>query len=72
MGEREQILWVCFVEVGEVDVHPILPVLLSYYHDIGEPIGIFHLDQRTDVDELLDFFINDLFHRGVWGGRVQL
>lgn len=49
----------CFVEVGKVNALAILPILLLDYHDVGELVRILHLDNGSNIDELLDFLVDD-------------
>lgn len=60
MRKRERIFWACLVQVGEVDVFAVLSIFFLNHHYIGQPIGVFNFDDRSDVDELLDFFVDDL------------
>lgn len=72
-----------FVGVSEIDAHVILPILLLNYHDVGELVGVLHLDHGSNIDMLLDFLVDDqvmflgellpfLFNRRMVGRNLEL
>jgi hypothetical protein len=50
----------CFVETRVVDAHPKLPVGLWDDHRIGQPPGVVDLPYEANVEQLLDFFTDEV------------
>ena len=43
VGKWKGVLGTCLVQVGKVDAHSPLPILLSHDEDIGEPVEVLYL-----------------------------
>jgi hypothetical protein len=58
--ERKRIFATCLVETCVVDAHPKLPVGLRDDHRIGQPPGVVDLPYEASVEQLLDFFTDEV------------
>jgi hypothetical protein len=50
----------CLVETCVVDAHPNLPVGLRDDHRIGQPPSVVDLPCEASVEQLLDFFTDEV------------
>ena len=57
-GQREVVLRASFVYVSEVDTESPLAICFFDEHDISQPLGIFHLSDRSCLEELADLLVD--------------
>ena len=57
---RERILGANFIQVCEVYTHPSLPILLFYYHRIGQPFRVEHFLNNPSLLKLVHLLLNSL------------
>jgi hypothetical protein len=60
--ERKRIFVTYLVETCIVDAHPKLPIALQDDHRIGQPPGVVDLLYEANIEQLLDFFTDEVFH----------
>ena len=58
--QRETVLWACFVYISEVNTESPLAVCFCDEYDISQPFRIFHLSDRSCLEELADLLVNGL------------
>ena len=56
--QREAVLRACFVNVGEVDIESPLAIFFFDEHNVSQPLGIFHLSDRSCLEELTDLLVD--------------
>ena len=56
--QREAVLWACFVYVGEVDIESPLSICFLDEHNVSQPLRIFHLSDRSYLEELADLLVD--------------
>ena len=56
--QREAVLWACFVYVGEVDTESPLAICFLNEDDVSQPLRIFHLPDRSCLEELADLLVD--------------
>ena len=56
--QREAVLRASFVYVSEVDIE--LPLAICFFdeYNIGQPLGIFYLSDRSCLEELVDLLVD--------------
>ena len=56
--KRETVLWTCFVDVSEVDTE--LPLAICFFdeYDVGQPLRILYLPDRSCMEEFADLLID--------------
>jgi hypothetical protein len=57
---RKRIFGTCLVETCVFDAHPKLPVGLRDDHRIGQALGVVHLPYEANVEQLFDFFTDEV------------
>ena len=57
-GQREAILRASSVYVSEVDSESPLAIFFFDEHNISQPLGIFHLSDRSCLEELADLLVD--------------
>ena len=55
--QRETILWACSVDVNEVDTDSPLAVCFFDKYDVGQPLRILHLPDRSCLEEFVDLLV---------------
>jgi hypothetical protein len=58
--ERKRIFGTCLVETCVVDAHTKLPVGLRDDHRIDQPPGVVDLPYEASVEQLFDFFTDEV------------
>ena len=56
--QREAVLQACFIYVGEVDTESPLAICFLDENNISQPLRIFHLSDRSYLEELADLLVN--------------
>ena len=56
--QREIVLWACFVDVSEVDTESPLAVCFFDKYNVGQPLGILHLPDRSCLEEFVDLLVD--------------
>ena len=56
--QRETVLWACFVDVSEVDTDSSLTIFFFDEYDVGQPLGILYLPDRSCLEEFADLHID--------------
>ena len=56
--QREAVLRACFVYVGEVDTESPLTICFLDEHNVSQPLGIFHLSNRSCFEDLADLLVD--------------
>ena len=56
--QREAVLWACFVYVGEVDTESPLAICFLDEHNVSQPLRIFHLSDRSCLEELVELLVD--------------
>ena len=56
--QREAVLWARFVYVSEVDTKLPLSICFFDEHDVSQPLRIFHLSDRSCLEEFADLLVN--------------
>ena len=56
--QRETILWARSVDVSEVDTESPLSVCFFDKYDVGQPLRIFHLPDRSCLEEFSDLLVD--------------
>ena len=56
--QREAVLRACFVYVSEVDTEPPLAICFFDEYNIGQPLRIFYLSDRSCLEELADLLVD--------------
>ena len=56
--KREAVLRACFIYVSEVDTESPLAVCFSDEYNISQPLRIFHLSDRSLLEELADLLVD--------------
>ena len=57
--KREAVLRACFIYVSEVDTESPLAVCFFDEYNISQPLRIFHLSDRSCLEELVDLLVDD-------------
>ena len=55
---RETILWARSVDVSEIDTESPLSVCFFDKYDVGQPLRILHLPDRSYLEEFVDLFVD--------------
>lgn len=50
--------WTRFAEVGEVDAYSPLPIFLFDRYWVGQPVGVFHLPNWSNIEEAIYLVID--------------
>jgi hypothetical protein len=58
--ERKRVFGTCHIETCVVDAYPKLPILLRDDHRIGQPPRVVDLPYKASVEQLLDFFTDEV------------
>jgi hypothetical protein len=58
--ESKGVFGTCLVETCVVDAHLKLPIGLRDDHRIGQPPGVVELPYEVSVEQLLDFFTDEV------------
>jgi hypothetical protein len=61
LWKREKIFGSCLVETSVVDAHLKLPANLGDDNRIGQPPWVVDLLYKASVEQLLDFFMDEVF-----------
>ena len=56
--QREAVLQACFVYVSEVDAESPLAICFFDEYNIGQPLRIFYLSDRSCLEELNDLLVD--------------
>ena len=56
--QRETVLWTCFVDVSEVDTESPLSIFFFDEYDVGQPLRILYLPDRSYLEEFADLLID--------------
>ena len=56
--QRETVLWTCFVDVSEVDTESPLAICFFDEYDVGQPLRILYLPDRSCLEEFVDLLID--------------
>ena len=56
--QRETVLWERFVDVSEVDTESLLSVCFFDKYDVGQPLEILHLPDRSCLEEFSDLLVD--------------
>ena len=56
--QREAVFRACFVYVGEVDTKSPLAICFLDEHNVSQPPRIFHLSDRSCLEELADLLVD--------------
>ena len=59
--KREAVLWARFVYVSEVDTESPLAIFFFDEHDVSQPLRIFHLPDRSCLEEFADLLVDGFF-----------
>ena len=59
--QRETVLWACFVDVSEVDIESSFAICFFDKYDVGQPLRILHLPDRSSLEEFADFLVDGFF-----------
>ena len=59
--QRETALWTCFVDVSEVDTKSPLVICFFDEYDVGQPLRILYLPDRSCLEEFFDLLIDGFF-----------
>ena len=56
--QRETILWARSIDVSEVDIE--LPLVVCFFgkYDVGQPLRILHLPDRSCLEEFVDLLVD--------------
>lgn len=65
MRQGKWILGTQFVEICEVDADSPFPILLLHHYYIGQLFWILYFPYEPGVEQVLDFFVDDLVP--IWG-----
>ena len=56
--QRKIVLWTCFVDVSEVDTKSPLSICFFDEYDVGQPLRILYLPDRSFLEEFVDLLID--------------
>ena len=59
--QRETVLWARSVDVSEVDTESPLAVCFFDKYDVGQPLRILHLPDRSCLEEFADLLVDGFF-----------
>ena len=56
--QRETVLWARSVDVSEVDAESPLAVFFFDKYDVGQPLRVLHLPDRSCLEEFVDLLVD--------------
>ena len=59
--QRETVLWARSVDVSEIDVESPLAIFFFDKYDVGQPLRILHLPDRSCLEEFSDLLVDVFF-----------
>ena len=61
LRQREAVLRTSLIQIRIVDANSLLSISFFHHYHIGEPFRIYSFSDEACCEELVDFFINNLF-----------